>query len=204
MSPRRRRRRRPRPVPGSPQRSWLSLAARSAVPRSCRGNAHAVRSEICAARSRAQRSTQRRLQSHVRYSVAKSLQGAVSRGARGAGHPPALRPSAGPTRALKSRGSNSHDFQGGELVKNTGREAGEDVSRHVPAGQERKVAWRGPGRCPLSQHLPCCVCTPLHSQGTGLARMSAGSHSQSEEVGEPLEDAGTQAADAVVGEIPAR
>lgn len=35
-------------------------------------------------------------------------------------------------------------------------------------------------------------------------RMSPGSHSQSEEVGEPLEDAGTQAADAVVGEIPAR
>lgn len=97
MSPRRRLRRRrlPLPGPGSPQRSCPSRAARRAAPRSCRGKAQAVRSEICAGRSRAQRSTQRRLQSHVRYSVPKSLQGMVSRGTRRAGRPPAPRPSAG-------------------------------------------------------------------------------------------------------------
>lgn len=41
-------------------------------------------------------------------------------------------------------------------------------------------------------------------QGTGPARVSPGSYLQPEEVGEPLEDAGAQAADAVVGEVPAR
>lgn len=45
---------------------------------------------------------------------------------------------------------------------------------------------------------------PLESQRTGLARGSPGSYLQPEEVGEPLEDAGAQAADAVVGEVPAK
>lgn len=45
---------------------------------------------------------------------------------------------------------------------------------------------------------------PLGSQGTGLARASPRSYLQPEEVGETLEDTSTQAADAVVGEVPAR
>lgn len=73
---------------------------------------------------------------------------------------------------------------------------------------DKRERWHGggqgaAGRGDTSQGL-CCARTPPRYQETGLARMSPGSYLQSEEVGEPLEDAGTQAADAVVGEVPAR
>lgn len=114
----------------------------------------------------------------------------------------------------------SHDFQRGELVEDTGREAGEDVPRHVAARQERKRAWRGPGPrghlcnpgsspCPEAPGVTCCSsralgCAPDTRRGPRGWPGAPGCHLQPEEAGEPLEDAGAQAADAVVGEVPAR
>lgn len=71
----------------------------------------------------------------------------------------------GPSWVLKSQGSNSHDFQGGELVKDARWEAGENVPGHVPAGQERKVRWKGPaGRG--NKHLPSPPLCPHTHHGT--------------------------------------
>lgn len=74
--------------------------------------------------------------------------------------------------------------------------------------RDRRGRWHGGGLggvpSPSSSLAVSAHPFALRTQGTGLAGVSPGSHSQSEEVGEPLEDAGTQAADAVVGEVPAR
>lgn len=69
----------------------------------------------------------------------------------------------GAPRVLKSRGTNSHDFQGGELVKDAGREAGENVPGHVPAEQERRRGGdRGPASRGNTSQAPCCARTPHH------------------------------------------
>lgn len=137
----------PPPPPPPPPRPRLT-AAELPVPRPSQGDAAELPGERAL---RSLRDLRRPLagpaQHPAQVAVARQVlggkvpvRGGVTGRPQGSGTHQPRHPRQGTPWPLKSQGTNSHDFQGGELVKNTGREAGEDVSGHVPAGRERKVA----------------------------------------------------------------